>query len=158
MGRHHSQIPRVDWWVERCEGAPHAGVSWLVLLVDFEISTGGVVRNADQLHLDTTRLLRRESEDKELVNMFQHEVTCAVAVLYARDVNQLFQAANGGRARLSGTRINASVACVQTLPCWDAPRHVGVLAAMPSFRSEESRWIARWPVSPTSRCSAPRGD
>ena len=80
-------------------------------MVVFELSTDSVVRRPKQLQLDPARLLRRESAAKELVKLFKHEVTRAVADLYPKDVNQLVRAAKWGCARLSKLRTNTNVAC-----------------------------------------------
>ena len=62
------------------------------LLVHFELSTGSVVRSASHFQLDIASLFHHESDVKELINMFQYEVTRAAAVLYPRDASQLFKA------------------------------------------------------------------
>ena len=116
--------------LSRSNGSNGARVSWLELLLDFELAAGSAVRSTDQLRSDTARVLRRESEVKELLNMFQHEATRAVAVLYTRDAARPFKTAKGGRARLPGLCINTGVACLQTWPCWDTPRRVVALVAM----------------------------
>ena len=124
-------------WVERCEGAPHAGVSWLELLVDFELSTGHIVRPAQHLVLDHARLLRRQTSVKDLVKLFQREVLSVTVATYPKDVEAMFRAAKGGRARLSGLCTNTSAACFRAWPCWDVERHVATLAAILLHRGVE---------------------
>ena len=124
-------------WVERCEGAPHAGVSWLELLVDFELSTGHIVRTAQHLVLDQARLLRRQTSVKDLTKLFQREVLITVEATYPRDVEAMFRAAKGGRARLSCLCTNTSAACIRAWPCWSVERHIAALAAILAHRGVE---------------------
>ena len=49
----------------------------------------------------------------------------------------MFRAAKGGRARLSSLCTNASAACFRAWPCWEAERHIGILADILQHRGVE---------------------
>ena len=54
-----------------------------------------------------------------------------------RDVEAMFRAAKGGRARLSCLCTNTSAACIRAWPCWSVERHIAALAAILANRGVE---------------------